>query len=934
MAERPYYLRTVEETLASLTTTPQWISPEERQERLGLYGKNVLKETAKKSQLAKFFEQFKDLMIILLIVSAGISRYLGDVRTTIILAAIVIINALIGYLQEAKAERLLASLKKMVYSQAKVVERGELKEMSNELLVPGDIVHITEWDSIPADLRIIEQKNLQTNDFSLTGEPSPKKKHVHPLTDEVEIGDRTNLVFMGTTVAMWNGVGVVIWTGMWTQIGKIAQMSANTPDDLSPLQKEINNIASKLSIWTVILWTLLFGAALWMDWSTKESLLFAIGIAAAMVPQWLPAQISVALASAAGRLAKRLALVKKLSAVETLGAVNVICTDKTWTLTKNEMTVEKVIIGLQQYEVTGTGYEPLGQVMKDEQTQLDIGQRERIFFETGVAASNARISAPDEGHATWYTIGDPTEWALITLAAKAGVTPQDLNQVYPELLEFSFDSVRKMMSSVRQVAHGTYRIYVKWSLQSMLEKTTHIFDNSASDHKIREITAEDKKKMIAYDDQLAGAAMRNLAYAYKDISVFDAKMSMEEAESELVLMGLVSMMDPPREEVAYAIEAARDAHIKIIVITGDYALTAKAIAMKIWLLKEGEDIPVISWADLRTMPDIAITTLMHEKDSLIFSRTSPEDKVRIVELCKRLWWIVAVTGDGVNDAPALKNADIGVAMWKTGTDIAKDAAEIILLDDSFATLVEAIREGRVIYQNLNKTILSCISTNGGELFLVLLSLAFNILNGRQLAITAVQILAIDLIGEMSPLAALTWDPAQPGIMKKAARDTKKHVLHRWTIIDLIITGLLMWVFAYIAHWAYYVSAWAQLGLVSETHMFHQKAQTLAYLTILFCQFTNIMSRRAGFESVWTSYFWSNKKLFVAFGISLTLVLWLIYSDLGNTYFGFAPLYLANRGIPISLWIIYLVIKEALKPRFRKLCQEEASPTVSQTLQTV
>lgn len=907
------YLASPEESFEHYHVDQQGISDKERTHRLQVYGDNTIKQVNRASQIVMFLHQFKDLMIILLIVTAGISLYLQDYRTAIILGVIIFVNAVIGYLQEAKAERMLASLKKMVHGEAKVKIWWELHEISSDKLVPGDLVYIEEGDALPADLRIYEETNLQTNDFSLTGESNPQKKHVHQIKQPVELGDRTNMAFMWTTVAIGNAWWIVVGTGMNTELGKIAQLSDEVSHELSPLQKEFNHVAIRLTWWTVILGGLLFVIALGMELSIHEALMFAIGIAASMVPQGLPAQISVALSSAAGRLAHHKALVKKLSSVETLWSVNVICTDKTGTLTKNEMTVQRFRFAGQDYQVEGVGYEPVWTIRRRVDGDLiDPSQLDEMmhrFFLIGVAASNAAISGPDQHHATWYTIWDPTEWALISLAEKMWLSQQEYNQRFPELIEYSFDSVRKCMSSIRKTPEWTYRIYVKWSLGSVLDRATRIYDG----HTVRKLTHEDRKKLLALDDQWAGQAMRNLAYAYKDLEKLDPEISMQEAESDLVVMWLVSMIDPPRETVPAAVEACHAAHIRIVIITGDYALTAEAIWHKIHIAPEDSSITVIEAKKLRTMSDRSVTQALKLNHSLIFSRMSPEDKIRIVGLCKKAWRLVAVTGDGVNDAPALKKADIWVAMWKTGTDVAKDAAEIVLLDDSFSTLVTAIKEGRVIFQNLRKTVLSSMTSNWGELAAVLLGIVGNTLFGRPLAISAVQILAIDLLGEMLPLAALTRDPPQPGIMQRPARDVNQHILDRQRIKDVIWSWLLMGWLAFAAFVLHHRIEGTMPGVYGEDSLMQMRGMSLTYVTIVLCQFMNILSRRAGeHKSVRSSYLWSNKKLLWSFGISLFLIVNLLYNPWVNIYFGTAGLTLVDWVIWLGCAAVFLLVREMAK----------------------
>ncbi|MFA6918262.1 MAG: HAD-IC family P-type ATPase, partial [Candidatus Gracilibacteria bacterium] len=714
-----YYQLSAEETLKTLKSKREGLDNSEAAQRIKIYGENKLIASKKIPLIFRFFQQFKDLMVIILIAAGSISLYLGEDRDAIIMYTIVIVNAIIGFIQEFKAEKTMNSLKNLIKAKAKVIRNGQEIEIPQEEVVPGDIVKLEEGDAIPADLRIIEENTLSTNDFALTGESNPTRKFIHAIKGQASLGDRNNLVFMGTTVATGNGFGVVIHTGMETEIGRIANLSQETKSEDSPLQKEINHLAKTLTIVTIIIGSVLMGIGLLMHFTLREAFLFGLGIAASCVPEGLPAQVSVALSLAAGRLARQNAVIKKLSAVETLGSTHIICTDKTGTLTKNEMTVQKILIGLEEFDVTGTGYEPTGTILDSNGSQITCQKLEEneTFFRAGTFASNASINPPDTEHKSWYAIGDPTEAALISLAKKVEEDPVELDKLFPEIKEFTFDSIRKRMSSIRDI-HGKKIAFVKGSPQSLLEKCTQIKDGT----KTRPITEEDKELIIKKDDEYATQALRVLAYAYKEIPSYSKDIKMEEVEEELIFLGLAAMIDPPRDEVKAAIDVALKAHIRVIIITGDYALTAEAIAKKIGFNRDNSPVTVVKGEELDKMSDI---DLLQEliNSNLIFSRTSPENKLRIVSLLKKAGEIVAVTGDGVNDAPALKKADIGVAMGKTGTEVAKDSSEIVLLDDSFATLVIAIREGRTIFQNLKKTILSTLTSNGGELFAVLLSLA-------------------------------------------------------------------------------------------------------------------------------------------------------------------------------------------------------------------
>ncbi len=883
-----YYRLSGEKVLKELESDKKGLTVAEATKRLGKHGLNTLQELHKESSWHKYLRQYKDLMILLLIACVFISLFTGDKNTAIALIVLIFFNTIIGFSQEYKAEKLMESLELLVVPEAKVLRAGELIEIASSELVPGDIVYIEEGDSIPADLRLIDESELSTNDFALTGESNPSRKFTHAISAQVELANRHNLVFMGTTVATGHAHGAVISTGMQTELGRIASLSADTTTDISPLQREMNNIATRVTQGTVVLCAILMPLAIHFGLPFKAALLFAIGIASSIIPQGLPAEINTALAQAASKLAKARALVKKLSAVETLGATTIICTDKTGTLTKNQMTVEQLLIGRDSYHVTGTGYEANGTILQNgKKISREKLKDLSLFFVTGTFASNADVKPPDSEHATWHVIGDPTEGALITLSQKAGLDPEALDILSPELKEFAFDSARKRMSSIRQYGpHNQLYVFVKGAPENVLECSNEMWDHGH----IRKLHQADRDFLMDKNTEAAKGAMRNLAYAFKVLpkgtNIKDLKM--EDVESDLTYLGMVSMIDPVRDEVAEAMRDARKAHIKIAIITGDFALTAKAIAAKAGLSSKSKEIAVVSGEELRQLDDVKVLQLVLG-DGVIFSRVSPEDKLRIVELIKASGRIVAVTGDGINDAPALKRADIGVAMGITGTDVAKQSAEIVLLDDSFNTLVRAIQQGRVIFENIKKATLSCFTSNAAELVVNLTSLGAFIVFGFPLALTVMEILAIDMIAELFPLAALGWDKADHELMSEKPRDPHDHILNKRSILDLLWCGILIGGLAFTNYafffWRHGIQAVDANVLTPE---FYMKATALTYLTIVLCQLFNILQRRSQ-KGLFTRYQLHNKALWIAIAFSLFCIGNIIYNPVVAPYFGAGPL---------------------------------------------
>ncbi|HSX06194.1 MAG TPA: cation-transporting P-type ATPase [Candidatus Saccharimonadia bacterium] len=877
----PFYRLSVDDTLAELRTSGQGLSKAEAAERLRHIGPNQLEQAKRTPAWWVFARQFKNLLVIVLLASAALSIYLQDDRTATILALIACINAAVGFFQEYKAESLLASLERLVVPHAKVLRAGKVREISSSELVPGDVIYLEAGDNIPADARVLKEDELASNDFALTGESQPTRKFKHAIEGDVTIGARHNMVYMGTTVALGNGYAVVVSTGMHTELGRIANLSASTPTDISPLQREMNNLAVRLTQGTLILAAVLTVIELRANIGIKTAVLFGVSIAAAMIPEGLVAEVSITLAQTASRMARAKALVKKLSAVETLGATTIIATDKTGTLTKNEMTVTRVTIGRDEYSISGTGYEMNGAICNEKGRPIS-GQALKdlhLFFETGALASNALVNPPDEEHGDWYVVGDPTEGALITLARKAGLEPTELNERFPEHKEYAFDSARKRMTSVREI-DGKLYAFVKGAPESIMARSTHLWDHGHT----RKFTTADKTFFAAYNERHAVAAERNLAFAYRELpkGFNPAKQHLEDAEQDLIFLGMVSMVDPLRDEVPKAMAAAQAAHIKVSIITGDYPATAEAVARKAGLSQD--TIAVVMGDELPHLSDNQVLDLLLHGGA-VFSRVSPEDKLRIVELAKAHHQVVAVTGDGINDAPALKRADIGVAMGRTGTDVAMQAAEIVLLDDSFATLVTATEQGRLSFQNIKNAARCALTDNAGELATVLISLAATAIWGIPAAITAVQILAIDIVAEIFPITALGWDPAATRLMRQKPRNIHDHIINRTSALEFIGYGLLAATLTYANYLLFFTRHHLSALHLATSAVPYMQASILAYLTLVLCQFMNLLLVRSQGQPLLGTYLWSNKKLLAAFAISIFCIVNIVYNPVIQPYLG-------------------------------------------------
>lgn len=884
-----YYRMAPEAVIAELRSHKMGLTNVEAARRLEAHGANTLYHAHRESPFVTFLRQFKSLFVLVLLTSAAFSLYLRDGKTAAILIVIALVNAAVGFFQEHKAETLMTSLERLLVPRAKVLRNDTLKDVDSTELVPGDIVAIEEGDSVPADLRLLEEDELTTNDFALTGESNPSRKFVHALSAPVALAARHNLAFMGTTVATGTARGIVIGTGMHTELGRIASLSQVTHTDSSPLQKEMNNLATRLTQGTLILAAVLAVIALQADLGLKAALLFAIGISAAMIPNGLVAEVNITLAQTANRMARARALVKKLSAVETLGATNIILTDKTGTLTKNEMTVTNLLIGRTTYSVTGTGYEPAGRILSAGKRPLGKAalQDLNLFFMTGALASNAKVNQPDGQHAVWYVLGDPTEGAVVTLARKAGLQTEKLNLRYPEIKEFQFDSGRKLMSSVRRYDDGSVAVFVKGAPEAVLARSTKLWDHTLT----RRLTPADRDFFTAHNETAAQHTMRNLAFAYrllpKDTDVH--ALDMNAVEQNLTFLGMVSMHDPLRDDVSAAMTAAREAHVRVSVVTGDYPTTAKAIATKAALVAPNQQITIVLADELAGLSDGQILQLV-EEGGAVFSRVSPEDKLRIVEIAKASGRVVAVTGDGINDAPALKRADIGVAMGKTGTDVAKDAADIVLLDDSFSTLVRAIEQGRLTFHNIRKAARCALTDNAGELLTILISLGMQAWFHIPLAITAIQILAIDVIAQIAPITALGWDTAQAKLMHDRPRRLGDHIINAAAVREFVMFGLLAAIIASANFLFFFARHHLSPAYIDTTSTLYTNATTLTYLTLVLCQFINLLLVRAdAHERFFTAYLWSNKRLLVAFGFSFFCISNLMYNPMVRPYFHTAAL---------------------------------------------
>jgi len=909
MPGKNYYRMTVKETLEALGTNEKGLSAEESKRRLEEYGKNELETKGAAPKWLIFLSQLRETLVIILIIAGIISFSIGNTRDGTIMFVIVIINAIIGFVQQYKAEKILERLKALIESPAKKLVEGELTEVSQGELIPGDIIQIEAGDKVPADIRIMESFNLRTNDFSLTGESMPQDKHSNAIKEDCPLADRDNMAYVGTTVASGNMRGIVVKTGMKTELGKIASMTEETQDTKSPLEKELGVLGNRLTAIVVGISAALFFISLTQGFNFFTSMMYALGIAVAAVPQALPAQVTVALSTASNRLASKKAVVKTLSSVETLGSTTVIATDKTGTLTKNEMTVKVIWFNGKEFKVTGIGYKPEGKILDETGKELSEKQIDEIeiMMDAATMASNAEIHAPDEKHNQWYPLGDPTEAALITLSTKLGTRSPKEDEENPELHEFPFDSERKRMSSIRQFENKKV-LTMKGATDSVLSISKFIY----KDGKIKPMEERDREKIRRLNEEYSKKALRVLSIAYRPLEKDGRDYIVEEVEKDVIFLGLAGMMDPPKEGVGAAVKNCQNAKIKIFIMTGDHAITAQAIGKEIGLSENGENPLVINKQELDKINDEELSAIMQKNNTLIFSRVDPEDKLRIVKLLEENGEVVAVTGDGVNDAPALKKADIGVAMGQTGTDVAKEASELVLLDDSFPTLVQAVKEGRTIYCNLKKTVLASMTTNGAELVIVLLGLASVALWNWSIPILAIQILAIDLLAEIMPLTFLTYDPSPKDLMNTPPRKQEEHILNKKTSIEVALLGVLIGSLAFANFVLFMLREGVMLTIGNENTILYARATTISFLTIAYCQFANVMSRRYELSSIFNRNFLSNKILLLSIIASIGLVLISIYGPFISNFLSFAVLKAIDWLYVLGAMGVFLAVFEIMK----------------------
>ena len=836
-----------EEVEKALATTEKGLSDAEAAKRLAEYGRNNLREKKPKSIWKMIWEQITDVMVLILIAAAVFSFVMSffeegeGLAECIVILVVIVLNATIGVIQEKKAANALEALKNMTAPTARVLREGEESVVPAAELVPGDIVYLEDGCIVPADIRIIEDANMKVQEAALTGESVPAEKDGPTvLPENAPLGDRVNMAYSSSIVMYGNATGIVVGTGMNTEVGKIAGLLEEQDDTDTPMKRKLNSVGKALSLVGLIVCVLIFAIGLIRDgWDAWVNYVFiAISLAISIIPEGLPATSTIIMALGVQRMAKKNALVKSLPAVETLGSATVVCCDKTGTLTLNKMTVTHVVVGNDFLEGYATKTEELA------------SRYPEAVYRDLLAASALCVNAKKDPDNPDNILGDPTEGALVLLAEKFGINAEDYEESHERLFEQPFDSDRKRMTSLNRMEEGLVA-YTKGAVDELLPLCTQYRTADG----VRPMTDADRENILALCNRMSGEALRVLGFATR----VHAEVPEDESadiESGMTFIGVVGMIDPPRKEVIKAVETCHEAGIRVIMITGDHKVTAMAIARQLHIFREGNT--VISGQELDDMTDDRLDEAV--KNCVVFARVSPSDKLRIIQSLKRTGEVAAMTGDGVNDSPALKEADIGVAMGITGTDVAKDAADMILLDDNFTTIEYAIREGRRVYRNIQKVIQFLVAGNIAEILILLLAVVF----GWEMPILAVHILLINLATDSLPAVALGVDPASPNVMKH--KPVKSGTLfERGMIYRIVLHGLFIAAAALAAYW---------IGMLVYEN--HDQSMTMTFIVLSVSQLSHALNQRSNTESIFKCGQGHNKFLFVALAASAAIVALVVF----------------------------------------------------------
>lgn len=891
------HLEKIEDVFVSLQTSPEGLSSEQAQQRLEEYGPNELKEKKKKTPLMMFLDQFRDFMILALIGAAVISGFIGEISDTIAIIVIVLLNAIIGFIQEYRAEKAMSALKKMASPTATVLRNGAPTNISASEIVPGDIVMLEAGRIVPADMRLSEVFTLKIEEAALTGESVPVEKHTAPIHDEtIPLGDRKNMAYKGTVVSYGRGKGIVTATAMDTELGRIAKMLQEEEEVKTPLQKRLALFGKKLAIAVLAICAIVFGIGLLRGEPVMLMLLTAISLAVAAIPEALPAVVTISLALGAKKMVNQNALIRKLPAVETLGSVTYICSDKTGTLTLNRMTVEEIfVVGevIRMHDVRCKIED------KTENETCIINHAPFRLLMTALALNNDSRTGSN-GNA----IGDPTEVALYNIAVEAGFLKSNLEKNYPRVAEIPFDSERKLMTTFHRVSdaeirrHGDAGInfhpliaFTKGAIDVLIDRADGVLISDG-------VKPIDREALLRINERMSADGLRVLGIAMREWKSLPDNISHENVETGLTIMGLAGMLDPPREEAREAVAMCKAAGIKPVMITGDHPLTATTIAKRLGILDDDPKAIITG----RELGKLSLEEFEERVEHIrVYARVAPEQKLKIVKALQDKGQFVAMTGDGVNDAPALKKADIGVAMGITGTDVAKEASHMILLDDNFATIVKALKEGRKIYDNIRKFIKYLLTTNSGEIWTLFLAP----LVGLPISLLPIHILWINLMTDGLPALALSVEPAEGDVMKRPPRHPKESIFAHGLGLHAIWVGLLM------AGIVLFVQAWS-----IKTQNAHW--QTMVFTVMCLTQLGHVLAIRSEKESLFKMGLFSNKALLGAVISSFVFQLATIYVPFLNPIFKTAALTLNELlfTLVLSSTVFFAVETEKMWRRFK------------------
>ena len=890
------YNQKPEELFSTLETDPEeGLSSTEASKRLEKDGKNVLPEAKKVSPLELFLKQFASFMIYILLGAIGLSLFLRDYKDAILIGIVVIVNAIIGFYQEYKAEKTLASLKKMASPTAKVLRDGQIDEIATAKLVKGDIVILEEGDLIPADVRLFESVGLSINESILTGESVPSQKDADDLIEnKVAVGDQLNMAFMGTIIASGNGRGVVTATGAITQIGRIAATLAIPYEKPTPLQKNLNTLGKYLVIAAISISIVIFIIGLFQGRDIKELLFTVISLAVAVIPEGLVAVVTVTMAIGVQHMARRNAIVRSLPAVETLGAVNVICSDKTGTLTEGKMVATDLWVGEKLFTVSGTGVSPEGSIYVDDEPVTELSADLTMAL-TILSLCNDSVLQRSEGD-SWEAVGDPTEISLQVLSHKLGVEKENLEEKWEFIEGLPFDSDRKRMSVLHRNPEKEIIVLTKGAPEEIIDACTKVREQG----EVVELTPAKRKHFRQINVDMAERGLRVLGIAYRPLAQLNEDIEPESVEQDMILVGMVGVLDPARPEAKKAVEECKKAGIEVMMITGDHPATAVNIATGLGFFNPSRD-KVMTGEELDSLSEdqlIALTPFPK-----VFARVSPENKLILINALRKMKYVVAMTGDGVNDAAAIKHANVGVAMGKEGTDVTRQAADIVLSDDNFATIVSAVEEGRRIFTNIRKFIRYLLSCNMSSVLAIL----FATIAGIPLPFTPIQILWLNLVTDTPPALALGFDQLEKNAMEKPPRDTKKGVFRQADIFFIIYHGAVM---AILMLAVFLVEVY-----LNQTSI--EKARTMAFAMLVLVQLTQAFNARSTALSLFRKNIFSNKSLIAGLGTSFVLLL-------VGMYFPFLSGVFEQVSLGLSDWlklamgvILFIIAAELFKLTRRK-----------------